>query len=90
MEDEEMNEGMEGQRGRGERHGMRIRPNYFMPKPVKVGDVITTKIEAVAQRGDGIAKVDGFVVFVKGAKQGDEVKIKITEVKARFAIGELA
>lgn len=91
MEDEERNEEMGEHRGRGdrgERHGMKIRPNYFMPKPVKVGDVITAKIEDMAQRGDGIARVDGFVVFVKGAKQGDELKIKITEVKARFAIGE--
>ena len=87
-EDEGQNGEMEEGGRRGDRGGMRIRPNYFMPKPVKVGDVIDVKIEAVAQRGDGIAKVDGFVVFVKGAKQGDELKVKISEVKARFAIGE--
>lgn len=87
-EDEGQNGEMEEGRGGRREGGMRIRPNYFMPKPVKVGDVIDVTIEAVAQRGDGIAKVDGFVVFVKGAKQGDVIKVKITEVKARFAIGE--
>ena len=79
-----------GRRG-GERRegGMNIKPNYFLPKPVKVGDEVEVKIEAVASKGDGIAKKDGFVIFVKGAKEGDTIKVKITDVKARFAIGEL-
>lgn len=89
-----MEEGMNEDRGdredRGERGGMKMRSNYFMPKPVKVGDTVDVKIEAEAQKGDGIAKVDGFVVFVRGAKRGDELKVKITEVRARFAIGEPA
>jgi len=59
------------------------------PKPVKVGDEIEVKIEAVASKGDGIAKKDGFVIFIKGAKEGDTVKIKVTEVKERFAVGEI-
>ncbi len=46
-------------------------------------------IEAVAAKGDGIAKIDGFVIFVKGAQQGQTIKIKVTEVRNRFAIGEL-
>ena len=29
-----------------------------------------------------------FVVFVNGAKQGEKAKVKITEVRNRFAIGE--
>ncbi|MDE1871261.1 MAG: TRAM domain-containing protein [Candidatus Micrarchaeota archaeon] len=80
----------------GERHGggrgrrvMNMNPNYFLPKPVKVGDEVEVKVEAVASKGDGIAKKDGFVIFIKGAKEGDTVKVRITDVKARFAIGEL-
>ena len=82
-----------GDRGdRGDRHGgsgRGINPNYFLPKPVKVGDEVDVKIEAMASKGDGIAKKDGYVIFVSGAKQGDTVKAKITEVRARFAIAEL-
>ena len=37
------------------------------PKPVAVGDEIEVKIEAIASKGDGIAKKDGFVIFIKGA-----------------------
>jgi predicted RNA-binding protein with TRAM domain len=60
-----------------------------VPKPVKVGDEVEVKIEAVASKGDGIAKKDGFVIFIKGAKEGDTVKVRISDVKERFAIGEL-
>lgn len=69
--------------------GMGVKPNYFLPKPVKVGDVLDVTVEAVASKGDGIAKKDGFVIFVKDAKQGETVNVRITDVKARFAIGEL-
>ncbi len=88
--------GDEGRHGRGEgghggggRRGMNMNPNYFLPKPVKVGDEVEVKIEAVASKGDGIAKKDGFVIFIKGAKEGDTIKVRITDVKARFAIGEI-
>jgi len=60
----------------------------FGPKPVKVGDEIDVTIEAVAAKGDGIAKVQGFVVFVPGAKQGEQVHVRVTDVRARHAIGE--
>jgi len=59
------------------------------PKPVKAGDEIEVEIEAVASKGDGIAKKDGFVIFIKGAAQGQKVKIRVTEVKERFAVGEI-
>ncbi|MCL5100229.1 MAG: TRAM domain-containing protein [Candidatus Marsarchaeota archaeon] len=83
FEGEGREEGME--RGR---RGMSIKPSYFLQKPVKVGDEVDVTIEATASKGDGIAKVNGFVVFVKGAKEGDKLKVRITDVKARFAVGE--
>ncbi len=65
-----------------------MNPNYFLPKPVKVGDVLEVSIEGAASRGDGIAKKDGFVIFVKGAKPGDKLTVRVTDVRTRFAIGE--
>jgi len=59
------------------------------PKPVKVGDEIEVAIEAVAAKGDGIAKVEGFVIFIRGGQQGQKAKIRITDVKNKFAVGEL-
>ena len=82
--------GSENREGsRRERGGFEVKPSYFLPKPVKAGDEIEVKIDALAKRGDGIAKKDGFVIFVKGAKQGDTVKIKVTDVRSRFAVGEV-
>jgi len=85
--DEEGNE--ERRERRGGREDMRVKSAYFLPKPVKVGDELEVSIDAVGSKGDGIAKKDGFVIFVKGVKQGDKVKIRITDVKARSAIGEV-
>ena len=39
----------------------------FTPKPVKLGDVTSLPIENITEKGDGVAKVDGYVIFIKGA-----------------------
>ncbi|MEK6835014.1 MAG: TRAM domain-containing protein [Nanoarchaeota archaeon] len=57
--------------------------------PVKVGDEIDLKIEAVGEKGDGIAKIKGFVIFVPNAKQGEEVKVRITKVLRKVGFGEV-
>lgn len=58
------------------------------PKPVKVGEEYDVEISEVGSRGDGIARIKNFVVFINGAKQGEKTHIKITEVRNRFAVGE--
>jgi len=89
MKDCEEGEGNENEEDRGEgRRGMHMKPSYFMPKPVKVGDEIEVSIIAVGTKGDGIAKKDGFVIFVPNAKEGEQIKVRITEVKARSANAE--
>ncbi len=57
--------------------------------PVKVGDEIDVKIEAVGEKGDGIAKQEGFVLFVPNTKEGDEVKVRITKVLRRVGFAEV-
>ena len=49
------------------------------------GTEITCRIEDNAYGGDGIARVDGMVVFVKGAFRGETVKARVRQVKKRFA-----
>ena len=49
--------------------------------PVVVGEVYRLTIEDVGRRGDGVAKKEGFVIFVTGANQrGTTVNAKITKV----------
>jgi len=55
------------------------------PKPVEVGKEYDVEITEISRRGDGIAKIGGFVIFVEGAKAGSKVKIKVTSVGPRFA-----
>ena len=46
-------------------------------------------ISDTSRRGEGIARIEGFVVFVPGTKQGDNVRIKVTQVSERFASGQV-
>src|SRR5580704_13297584 len=80
-----------GQRGGGfgSRSSFGSSESSFKPKPVEVGKEYDVTISDVSRRGDGIAKVDGFVIFVAGAKQGQTVRIKVTQVSNRFASGQL-
>ena len=48
--------------------------------PVKEGETHEVHINSVGEKGDGIAKVKGFVLFVAEGKKGDYVKVKITKV----------
>jgi predicted RNA-binding protein with TRAM domain len=46
-------------------------------------------ITELSRRGDGIAKIDGFVIFVAGTKAGQKARIKVTDVAPRFAQAEV-
>ena len=54
-------------------------------KPVEVGKEYDVQVTELSRRGDGIAKIEGFVIFVQGAKVGQKVKIKVDWVGPRFA-----
>jgi len=58
--------------------------------PLNEGEEYDVKIEDVGRDGDGIARIEGFVVFVSGAKLGDEVKIRVTSTRRNFAFAEIA
>jgi 23S rRNA (uracil1939-C5)-methyltransferase len=58
--------------------------------PVSAGAVHDVTIEGIAREGDGIARIQGFVIFVPDTKVGDQVKIKIERVMQKFAFAALA
>jgi len=59
-------------------------------KPVETGKEYTVDITGTGRSGDGIARIGGLVIFIKGAKRGDKnVKIKINSVGSRFATAEV-
>ena len=57
--------------------------------PVKVGEELDVTIEAVGEKGDGIAKKNGFVLFVPGVKEGQQVKIRVTKVLRKVGFAEV-
>jgi len=61
----------------------------FRQAPVNVGDELDVKIEAVGEKGDGIAKKEGFVLFVPNTKEGQEVRIRVTKVLRKVGFAEV-
>ncbi len=57
--------------------------------PVKEGEELSVVIESVAEKGDGVAKKQGFVIFVPGTKVGDKVKIRVKKVAKKVAFAEV-
>ncbi|MBI5389167.1 TRAM domain-containing protein [Candidatus Woesearchaeota archaeon] len=72
--------------GSGGGFGGSQRPSFA---PVKVGDEIDVRIEAVGEKGDGVAKKDGFVLFVPNTNTGDQVKIRVTKVLRKVGFAEV-
>jgi predicted RNA-binding protein with TRAM domain len=54
-----------------------------------MGKEYDVQVTERSDRGDGVARIQGFVIFVKNGKVGDRVKIKVTSVGNRFAIAEV-
>lgn len=55
----------------------------------KKNEVYTVKIEDVGTGGEGIAKIDGYTLFVKDAVRGDVCEVKITKAHPKFAYTKL-
>ncbi|MFH1053381.1 MAG: TRAM domain-containing protein [Candidatus Woesearchaeota archaeon] len=72
----------------GDRNDSGFRPRRITA-PVRVGDEMDVKIEAVGEKGDGVAKKDGFVLFVPNTQEGDEVRVKVTRVLRRVGFAEV-
>ena len=63
--------------------------NFRTQPPIKVGDEIDVTIEAVGEKGDGIAKKEGFVIFVPATQEGQNVKIRVTRVLRKVGFAEV-
>jgi predicted RNA-binding protein with TRAM domain len=55
-----------------------------------MGKEYEVEITEMSPHGEGIARIQGFVVRVAGAKRGDHVKIKIMKISAMTANAEIA
>ena len=56
-----------------------------MAVPVKKDQEIDVRIDSLAYGGRGVARLNGFVVFVNRALPGDVVRARVTKVKKSHA-----
>lgn len=56
---------------------------------MKNGDELIVNIEGFSNLGYGIARIDGFVIFVENSCPQDEVKIRLTKVTKNYANGSV-
>ena len=76
--------------GSGRRYGSSNYGNRsFGSKPVEVGKEYNVQITEISRQGDGVARIRGFVIFVKGGRIGQDAKVKVTSVEEKFAKAEI-
>jgi len=56
-----------------------------MPAPVAKDEELELRIDSLAYGGNGVARLDGFVVFVRRGLPGDRVLARVTKVKRSHA-----
>lgn len=57
--------------------------------PIQKNDVIDVKFEDLTHDGAGVAKVDGFPIFVANGLPGEEAQIKVIKVKKGYGYGRI-
>lgn len=69
--------------------GMWLENNKKIEKsiPVSLGNIHKVRIIDKSEKGDGIAKIKNFIIFIPNVDIGDLVKIKIVQIKRNCAIG---
>jgi predicted RNA-binding protein with TRAM domain len=55
---------------------------------VKENQEIELVIDDIGSRGDGIARIEGYLIFVPGCKIGERIKVRIKSVSEKFALAE--
>jgi 23S rRNA (uracil1939-C5)-methyltransferase len=56
-----------------------------MAAPVQKDQELELRVESLAYGGNGVARLDGFVVFVRRGLPGDTVRARVTKVKRNHA-----
>lgn len=57
--------------------------------PVQEGEEYSLTCEGIGNKGDGIFKVERFVIVVPEAQQGKSYKIRVNKVLRNLAFGEI-
>jgi predicted RNA-binding protein with TRAM domain len=58
-------------------------------KPVEEGQTYSVTISDIGSQGDGVGKIEGFVIIVPETKIGDTVQVRINRVSKKVAFGSI-
>jgi predicted RNA-binding protein with TRAM domain len=78
-----------GRRQGGSYEGRRGHGKGFKRCPVETGKEYEVDITETSSQGEGIARIEGFVILVANAKPGDHLRIKIMRIGAMTANAEI-
>ena len=78
-----------GRRQGGSYEGRRGHGKGFKRCPVEMGKEYEVEITELSPQGEGVARFQGFVIFIADAKPGDHAKIKITKIGGMNAKAEI-
>ena len=78
-----------GRRQGGSYEGRRGHGKGFKRCPVEMGKEYEVEITEMSPQGEGVARIQGFVIFVADAKPGDHATIKSTRIGGMNAKAEI-
>lgn len=58
--------------------------------PVRVGETVALEVIGLTHEGEGVGRVDGYTLFVRGALPGDRVRAEVVSVGKSFGRARLA
>ena len=71
--------------------GGQYKINYAKKQPpVELVEELEVNITNLCPSGDGMSKIRGYTIIVPKTKPRDRVKIKVTQVGEKSAIGEIS
>ncbi len=75
-------------RRRGSKKRYRPSKPFLQKAPIWKSQELEVVVNDIGSRGDGIARIHGYMIFVPGGKMGERVKVKIKSVGGKFAVAE--
>lgn len=75
-------------RRRGSKRRYRPSKPFLQKAPIWRGQSLEVVIDDIGSKGDGIARMHNYMIFVPGGKVGERVTVKIVSVGGKFAVAE--
>jgi predicted RNA-binding protein with TRAM domain len=75
-------------RRRGSKRRFRSNRPTFTAAPVRENEELEVVIDDIGSRGDGVARIQSYLIFVPNSRIGERAKVRIVQVGRKFAVAE--